>query len=209
MSIPYGPILVVEDVPNILELLDVTLRFKGYPVVTAKNGEDALELINQEHPALIITDLMMPKLDGFAMIQQLRSNPKTSRLPIIVLSATYVTPEDKEFVMRMGVMRFLEKPVDTEEFLFTVQEVLTAGTATLPEPLSEGKFFKGYRERLENKLRQKLNQIQRTEYLMSTLSADQQAAFQAFLEDAYLQRQQIQAELDDLYRLMQPYQSSD
>ncbi len=209
MSIPYGPILVVEDVPNILELLDVTLRFKGYPVVTAKNGEDALEMVNQEHPALIITDLMMPKLDGFAMIQQLRSNPKTSRIPIIVLSATYVTPEDKEFVMRMGVMRFLEKPVDTEEFLFTVQEVLTAGTATLPEPLSEGEFFKGYRERLENKLRQKLNQIQRTEYLMSTLSADQQAAFQAFLEDAHLQRQQIQTELDDLYRLMQPYQSSD
>ena len=208
MSIPYGPILVVEDVPNILELLDVTLRFKGYPVVTAKNGEDALELVNQEHPALIITDLMMPKLDGFAMIQQLRSNPKTSRIPIIVLSATYVTPEDKEFVMRMGVMRFLEKPVDTDEFLFTVQEVLTAGTATMPEPLSEGEFFKGYRERLENKLRQKLNQIQRTEYLMSTLSADQQAAFQAFLEDAYLQRQQIQAELDELYRLMQPYQSS-
>ena len=208
MSIPYGPILVVEDVPNILELLDVTLRFKGYPVVTAKNGEDALELVNQEHPALIITDLMMPKLDGFAMIQQLRSNPKTSRIPIIVLSATYVTPEDKEFVMRMGVMRFLEKPVDTDEFLFTVQEVLTARTATMPEPLSEGEFFKGYRERLENKLRQKLNQIQRTEYLMSTLSADQQAAFQAFLEDAYLQRQQIQAELDELYRLMQPYQSS-
>lgn len=207
MSIPYGPILVVEDVPNILELLDVTLRFKGYPVVTAKNGEEALELVSQEHPALVITDLMMPKLDGFAMIQQLRSNPKTSRIPIIVISATYVTPDDKAFVKRMGVMRFLEKPVDTQEFLFAVQEILTNGPATLPEPLSELEFFKGYRERLENKLRQKLSQIQRTEHLMSTLSGDQQVAFQAFLEDAHLQYQQIQTELDDLYQLMKPYQA--
>ena len=137
MSIPHGPILVVEDVPNILELLDVTLRFKGYPVVTAKNGEEALELVSQERPALVITDLMMPKLDGFAMIQHLRSNPKTRQIPIIVISATYVTPDDKAFVMRMGVMRFLEKPVDTQEFLFAVQEVLTSGPATLPEPLPE------------------------------------------------------------------------
>ncbi|HSQ28025.1 MAG TPA: response regulator [Anaerolineales bacterium] len=205
MQIPIGPILVVEDVPNILELLEVTLRFKGYPVLTAKNGEEAMQLVNQERPALIITDLMMPKLDGFAMVQNLRSNPLTRWIPIIVLSATYVTPEDKAFVMKMGVARFLEKPVDTEKFLFTVQEILTTGPATLPEPLSEQEFFKGYRERLENKLRQKLAQIQRTELMMSTLSADQQVAFQAFLEDANLQRQQIQAELDDLYHLMQSY----
>ena len=209
MQIPIGPILVVEDVPNILELLEVTLRFKGYPVLTAKNGEEAMQLVNQERPALIITDLMMPKLDGFAMVQNLRSNPLTRWIPIIVLSATYVTPEDKAFVMKMGVARFLEKPVDTEKFLFTVQEILTAGPATLPTPLSEQEFFKGYRERLENKLRQKLAQIQRTELMMSTLSADQQVAFQAFLEDANLQRQQIQAELDDLYQLMQSYSISD
>lgn len=208
MQIPIGPILVVEDVPNILELLEVTLRFKGYPVLTAKNGEDAMQLVGHERPALIITDLMMPKLDGFAMVQNLRSNPITRWIPIIVLSATYVTPEDKAFVMKMGVARFLEKPVDTEKFLFTVQEILTTGPATLPEPLSEQEFFKGYRERLENKLRQKLTQIQRTELMMSTLSADQQVAFQAFLEDANLQRQQIQAELDDLYQLMQSYSIS-
>ena len=208
MQIPIGPILVVEDVPNILELLEVTLRFKGYPVLTAKNGEEAMQLVDQERPALIITDLMMPKLDGFAMVQNLRSNPLTRWIPIIVLSATYVTPEDRAFVMKMGVARFLEKPVDTEKFLFTVQEILTTGPATLPEPLSEQEFFKGYRERLENKLRQKLTQIQRTELMMSTLSADQQVAFQAFLEDANLQRQQIQTELDDLYQLMQSYSIS-
>ena len=58
MNIPYGPLLVVEDIPNILELLEVTLRFKGYPVISATNGQDALEMVEQEHPALIITCLL-------------------------------------------------------------------------------------------------------------------------------------------------------
>lgn len=120
MNIPYGPILVVEDIPNILELLEVTLRFKGYPVITARNGQEALELFEKEHPALVITDILMPKMDGFALVQQLRTNPKTNHIPIIFLSATYVTPEDKAFAMRLGAVDFLEKPVDTEEFLLTV-----------------------------------------------------------------------------------------
>ena len=62
MSTLYGPILIVEDVPNVLELLEVTLRFKGYAVLTARNGEEALEVIARQKPVLIITDILMPKL---------------------------------------------------------------------------------------------------------------------------------------------------
>lgn len=113
MAIPHGPLLIVEDVPHILELLEVTLRFKGYPVVTASNGEEALAAIDKELPAMVITDILMPKLDGFALAHRLRANPKTSQIPIIFLSATYVTPEDKRFALSLGAARFLEKPVDT------------------------------------------------------------------------------------------------
>src|SRR4030042_4914880 len=102
MNIPHGPILVVEDVPNILELLEVTLRFKGYPVVTALNGQAALDRIAEERPALVITDILMPKLDGFALVQKLRNDPQTSNIPIIFLSATYLTPEDKTVAMSLG-----------------------------------------------------------------------------------------------------------
>jgi len=56
MNIPYGPILVVEDNPNVRELLEVTLHFKGYQVVSVENGQAALEFIAREHPALIVTD---------------------------------------------------------------------------------------------------------------------------------------------------------
>ena len=62
MDIQQGFVLVVDDVPDILELLDTTLKFKGYRVVTARNGQEALEMIQREHPALIIADILSKKL---------------------------------------------------------------------------------------------------------------------------------------------------
>lgn len=205
MTIPYGPILVVEDVPNILELLTVTLKFKGYPVVSATNGEEALQCIALEHPALIITDILMPKMDGFQMVQQLRKNPKTSQIPIIFLSATYVTQEDKDFALKLGAIRFLEKPVDTQDFLLTIAEVLTMGSAKLPPPLADKEFYLGYHERLESKLQYKNMQINRTERLLENLPEDQKPAFVALLEEARQQREDISRELDQLYRLLEQY----
>lgn len=67
MNVQYGPQLVEEDIPNILDFLELTLRFKGYPVVTATNGQEALEHIEREHPAVVITDILMPKMEGFAL----------------------------------------------------------------------------------------------------------------------------------------------
>lgn len=207
MSIPYGPILVVEDVPNILELLTVTLRFKGYPVVTATNGQEALERIEREHPALIITDILMPKMDGYSMVHRLRANPKTGRIPIIFLSATYVTPEDRSFALALGAARFLEKPVDTEEFLLTVAEVLTQGPVSVPPPMENQVFYQGYRERLESKLRHKNAQIARTERLLGNLPKEQRTSFQALLAEVRHHRDQIQEELDALNRLLDEHQA--
>ncbi len=202
MNIPYGPILVVEDVIHILEFLAVTLRFKGYPVVTATNGQEALEKIEQERPALVITDILMPKMDGFALIQNLRTNPKTYRIPVIFLSATYITPEDKQFAMSLGAAKFLEKPVDTEDFLLTIAEVLTLGPDTVPRPLSDSQFYKGYRERLESKLKHKDAQIARTERLLKNLPEEQKPAFEALLLEARGHRQEIQKELNTLQILL-------
>jgi CheY-like chemotaxis protein len=205
MNIPHGPILVVEDVPNILELLEVTLQFKGYPVVTAKNGQEALEVIEREHPALVITDILMPRMDGYALAHRLRNDPRTCSIPLIFLSATYVTPEDKAFALSLGAVRFLEKPVDTEEFLLTIAEVLTGSLATTPTPLAEREFYRGYRDRLETKLRHKAAQIQRTERLLETLPEEQKPAFITLLAEANEQRLEIQSELDGLYRLLDQY----
>jgi CheY-like chemotaxis protein len=109
-----GPLLVVEDIPNVLELLEVTLRFKGYPVVTARNGAEAIDVIMREHPALVITDILMPKMDGYALVQKIRTDPKLRHIPV-VSSATYITPEDKAFAISLGRCASW-KLVDTEEF---------------------------------------------------------------------------------------------
>ena len=207
MPIPYGPILVVEDVPNVLELLEVTLRFKGYPVLTARNGQEALDVLKKEKPALVITDILMPKLDGYAFVYQMRTNPETSDIPVIFLSATYVTPEDRNFAMGLGAARFIEKPIDTEEFLLTVAELLTAETTTPPEPPQDKDFYRGYRERLENKQRHKNTQIARTERLLVTLPEEQKPAFQALLKQARSDRDDIQRELDHIYKILDGYKN--
>lgn len=203
MSVPIGPLLVVEDIPNVLELLEVTLRFKGYPVISAHNGQEAIEAIARERPALVITDILMPKMDGYALAQRLRTDPLTRSIPLIFLSATYITPEDKAFALSLGAVKFLEKPVDTEEFLLTIAETLTSGPATVPEPLTEREFYLGYRERLESKLRHKSQQITRTERLLETLPEAQRPAFEALLAEARSHRIEIQHELDELYRLLE------
>jgi len=207
MTIPYGPLLVVEDVPNVLELLEVTLRFKGYPVITARNGQEALEKITTEHPALIITDILMPKMDGYALAHRVRTDPLTRHIPLIFLSATYVTPEDKSFAMSIGAVRFIEKPIDTEEFLLTVAELLTQGADPVPEPLGDREFYTGYRERLEHKLRHKNTQISRTERLLETLPAIQRPAFEALLQQTHNDRDEIQAELTQIYKILDDYKN--
>ncbi len=202
MTNRQGPILVVEDVPNVLELLEVTLRFKGYQVVSAHNGLEGLEKAKSESPALIITDILMPKLDGFAFVQKLRLDPDTRAIPVIFLSATYVTPEDRQFALSLGAARFIEKPIDTEEFLLTVAETLTQGAPTTPSPLNTRDFYQGYRERLEYKLRHKNTQIQRIERLIPTLPEEQRPAFATMLDQSNADRENIKAELQEIYRAL-------
>jgi len=203
MTNSIAPILIVEDVPNVLELLEVTLKFKGYSVVTARNGEEALEVIAKQRPILIITDILMPKMDGYAFVQKLRLNPDTRNLPGVFLSATYVTPEDKAFALSLGAARFIEKPIDAEDFLLTVAELVTQQSNTVPQPLDMDKFYNGYRTRLENKLRHKNSQIARAERLLPTLPPDQKPAFESLLQQSMRERDDIQAELYGIYKTIE------
>jgi CheY-like chemotaxis protein len=209
MTNPRRPILVVEDIPNVLELLEVTLRFQGYEVVSAHNGEEALNILEKETPALIITDILMPKLDGFALVQELRSNPKTMGIPVIFLSATYVTPEDRDFAMSLGASRFIEKPIDTEDFLLTIAELLSKERITIPRPLAQPQFYSGYRERLETKLQHKNRQIARIERLLPTLDDEQRDSFDVLYQQALRDRKEIKVELDALKDIIKKLNSNE
>ena len=196
-------ILVVEDVPAVRELLEITLQFKGYQVETTANGQEALESIAAQRPDLVITDILMPHLDGYALAQRLRSDPQTRLLPIIFISATYVSTDDKEFALHLGAVRFLEKPIDTDEFLLTVAEVLQEGASPATPPLDDETFYRGYMARLENKQRYKSAQIARLERLIPTLPETQRPAFAAMLAEARRERQTIREEMEKVRQILE------
>jgi CheY-like chemotaxis protein len=197
------PLLVVEDIPNVLELLEVTLKFQGYQVLSAKNGEEALKILEKEKPALVITDILMPVLDGFAFVQKIRSNPETQDIPVIFLSATYVTREDRDFALSLGASLFIEKPFDTEDLLLTIAELLSQESIELPEPLDPPKFYSGYRIRLEMKLQQKNRQIARIERLLPKLDEVRRASFESIYNQVVSDRNEIQRELKELNQTIQ------
>jgi CheY-like chemotaxis protein len=233
MRINHGPILVVEDILSVLELLEVTLRFKGYQVITAHDGVEALEKVSGFHPmivlppggkakqaywlkkvknmqpALIITDILMPRMDGFAFVHNLRMNPHTRNIPVIFLSAQYVTPQDKSFALSLGGTRFIEKPIDIEDFMLTIAEIMTDDVPVTANTLDTPEFYQGYRERLEYKLRHKNAQITRAEGLLPTLPPEQRPAFEAMLKQAYCDRESIQTDLKDVYRHLEEIKAAE
>lgn len=196
-------LLIVEDIPGIRELLELTLRFKDYEVMTAQNGQEALEMIQGRRPALIVTDILMPRMDGFGLIYQLRRNRETRDIPVVFLSATYLSPEDKDFATTLGAARFIEKPINMDQFLAAIAELLSQTPATPPPPLKETEFLEKYRIRLETKLQQKNAQIARAERLLQTASNNETMGFEASLKQALQERNAVQIELEKVYQTLQ------
>ena len=205
METQKGYLLVVEDIPDILSLLKATLEFKGYRVVTAREGNEALEAIKNERPALIITDILMPKMDGFSMVHHLRLNPETRDIPVVFLSATYVAPEDKAFAVNLGVIRFIEKPVDFDYFLPTISSLLEEGAKSTGEPLDEFAFYDEYRKRLESKLLHKNTQIARAEHLLETIAEEEKSTFVASLHQTRDERKEIQQLLEQINQILENF----
>jgi CheY-like chemotaxis protein len=205
MSKNSGYLLIVEDDPDIRKLLDTTLTFKGYRVVTAPNGKDALDVVEKELPAIVVADIMMPHLDGFGLIHRLRINPDTRNIPVVFITATYVAPEDKEFALNIGATRFIQKPVDLEMFLKTVADVLESSKPIISEPLDEFNFYNGYRERMEAKLEQKIKQITREEHLLESGSDAEVQDLQVSLRHAVKERDELQLLLGQIRKQLEKF----
>ena len=208
MSAGEGYLLIVEDDADILKLLDATLAFKGYRVVTARNGREGLDAVQRERPAIVIADIMMPKLDGFGLVHRLRINPETRDIPVIFITATYVAPEDQEFALNIGATRFIQKPIDLEKFLETVAEVLKQGIHAAIEPLNELSFYQEYRRRLELKLDQKNRQITRDQGLLGAHSDEEDQFLRASLRQAIGERDELRLLLGQIHEQLQKYSGS-
>lgn len=209
MDTDQGYLLIVEDDPDIRKLLDTTLKFRGFRVVTANNGREALEIVQKERPTMVIADIMMPQLDGFGLVHRLRLNPDTRKIPVVFITATYVTPEDKSFALRIGATRFIQKPVDLDVFLRIVDDLLELGPHTMPEPLDEFKFYDGYRERLEAKLAEKTRQIAREQHLLAASSGAEDPDIQVSLRHAMRERDELKLLLAEINKQLQRINKAD
>ncbi len=165
-------ILIVDDKPENLYLLRVLLGSKGYEVTEASNGKEALERARETPPGLIISDILMPVMDGFALCRAWKEDARLTPIPFIFYTATYTEPKDEKFALSLGADRFLVKPQEGSILLGEVESALLTGglagkrshhaTATSPEvraEVSEQDFYRQYNARLVNKLEDKLEEI--------------------------------------------------
>jgi CheY-like chemotaxis protein len=115
-------ILICDDDPVILKLLQVNLELEGYEVIAGRNGEEAVRLSQSEHPDLIILDIMMPKMDGYQACSQIKARESTKDIPVIFLSAK-AQHSDIEKGIAYGVAAYMTKPFDPNELLDIVQHL--------------------------------------------------------------------------------------
>jgi CheY-like chemotaxis protein len=201
-AIPSAPILVVEDITAVRELIELQLKARGYKVSTARDGQEALDLVAHLRPAAIVSDILMPRVDGFALAHRLRAQPETAGIPIIFLSATYVSAEDERFALNLGALRFLPKPVDADDLASSLAQALAGPGHQAHPPLTEREFYVGYRQRLKTKLQQKQQQIARTQQQLVTVPESQRETYRHALTEAQTQFDEIQRELDALSQIL-------
>ena len=117
-------ILVVDDEPRNVKILQIQLKARGYTVYTAADGLEALEVVEKEMPDLILLDINMPKMDGFEVVKQIRTNEATEFIPIVMITALRDTRENRIKSIEAGADDFIEKPFDSLEVLARVRSLL-------------------------------------------------------------------------------------
>jgi DNA-binding response OmpR family regulator len=122
-----GKVLVVDDDANIRQVLAYRLGRDGYSVLLSGNGEDALEQARIKQPDLIILDLVLPQLDGFGFLKQLRSEADTNDIPVLVLTA-YGHEQNRARSLELGAVAFVVKPFSPRELVADIERVLDAKT---------------------------------------------------------------------------------
>lgn len=128
-------ILIVDDDENSRVFLERALLSQGYTVNSATNGVDALEKAYQWHPDLIISDILMPKMNGFELCRRIKTDEQLRNIAFIFYTATFVDQQDEELAMALGASRFLVKPVEPSDFLKIIREVISEyGTAEFSVP---------------------------------------------------------------------------
>ncbi len=167
-------ILIVDDNKENLYILDVLLRGSGYEVESAADGVEALEKATHGSFDMIISDILMPRMDGFQLCREIKKEERTKQIVFVFYTATYTDPKDEELALNLGAEKFIVKPAEPDVFIETIKEIAKArekGILTAQEPpLKEDEtvYLKKYNERLIKKLEDKILQLGRANKALQT-----------------------------------------
>ena len=158
-------ILIAEDDENSRQLLVTVLSDEGYEVVSFDNGLKSLAYLQTEIVDLIISDILMPEMDGYGLCRAVKQNQNLRNIPFIFYTATYITPQDERFAISLGATKFLIKPIVMQELLKIITELLRLDQKNVI-PKGRGlyrgsplKLDKQYAERVRSKLDEKLVEL--------------------------------------------------
>jgi PAS domain S-box-containing protein len=196
-------ILIVDDNEPNLYQLQVLLVSSGYQVVTAPNGAEALTKARQNPPDLIVSDILMPVMDGFGLCREWKKDERLRQIPFVFYTATYTDERDREFALSLGAEQFLVKPEEPEVFARTIREVIqqaqrppvppappAANTpARLPVQVpqeEEAGYLKQYNEVLIRKLEAKMQQLKQANRELERDITDRKRSEEALNEERHL-----------------------
>ena len=157
-------ILIVEDREQDRYLLQTLLQGFGYQVMAASHGQEALDLARQQPPQLIVTDILMPIMDGFTLCRQWQQDPQLQSIPFVFYTASYTDPRDEQFALSLGANLFLTKPQEPNALHEALQGLLENQGKTDPcsaqTDNNETIYLKQYNEVLIRKLEDKMAYLQ-------------------------------------------------
>lgn len=170
-------ILAVDDEKKACALLKRFLEVKGHEVVTAGNGIEALEKLKSNPVDLIITDILMPEMDGFQLCRECKTNDKLRHIPFIFYTATYISKKDEEFALSLGAEKFIVKPLDLDKLLEILETIIREHRTTAPitqkdHIKEEEDYLAGYSKRLVEKLEKKVLDLEKEIRLRKKMEED-------------------------------------